>query len=358
MIKLQNRDAPDEKRPNRHSCAEAEVMVEPYSRRRFIGISAAAMGLGLIPFRRTAKAEAELVTWRGLALGAVATIQIHHRDRAAAERLIARAIAEVRRLENLFSLYRDDSLLVALNHRGILAAPPQPFVELLGQCLEYARLTDGAFDPTVQPLWTLYANHFSKQDADLAGPSEQDVDTALACVGYRNLLVSRDRVAFLKRGMALTFNGIAQGFMTDRVIDLFAAEGIESTLVDLGEIRVLGDHPGGRPWDVGIASPEQPGRIVATLPVKNQAVATSGPYGFRFDPAGRFNHLFDPQTGSSASRYQSVTVVMPTATAADALSTAFSLMSIDRIERTLRSAGAGIAYVITPEGMKSITARG
>lgn len=333
-------------------------MAAPLSRRRFIGISAAATGLSLAPLCGIAKAEAELVIWHGIALGAAATIQIHHHDRAAAERLIARAIVEVRRLEALFSLYRDDSLLVSLNHRGVLAAPAEPFVELLGQCLNYARLTNGVFDPTVQPLWTLHANHFSKRDADPAGPSEQDINATLARIGYRNLLVSRDRVAFLKRGMALTFNGIAQGFITDRVVDLFAADGIKSTLVDLGEIRVLGNHPGGRLWEVGIASPEQPGRTVATLPVRNQAVATSGPYGFRFDPAGRFNHLFDPQTGRSASQYQSVTVVMPTATAADALSTAFSFMTIEQIERTLQSVGTGIAFLITTEGTKLRLPRG
>lgn len=327
-----------------------------FSRRRFIGISAAATGLGLMPLAHADEAGAKIVTWRGVALGAVATIRIHHYDEVAARRLIARAIAEVQQLEGLFSLYRDDSVLVALNRRSILAAPPEPFVDLLERCLDYARLTDGAFDPTVQPLWTLYANHFSERGADPFGPAEPAIAAALSRVGYRNLLVSRDRVALLKRGMSLTLNGIAQGFITDRVVDLLAAEGVESTLVDLGEIRGLGDHPDGRPWTVGIADPEQPGRTIAMLPLRNQAMATSGPYGFRFDPAGRFNHLFDPHTGRSALLYSSVTVVMPTATAADALATAFSFMPIDRIERTLGKIGVGFAHLMTPEGMKLITA--
>ncbi len=85
------------------------------SRRRFIGISAAAAGLSLMPFGRATKADAHLVTWQGPAMGAVAMLQVHHHDRSAAERLIERSLAEVRRLETVFSLYREDSALVSLN---------------------------------------------------------------------------------------------------------------------------------------------------------------------------------------------------------------------------------------------------
>jgi len=333
-------------------------MAEAFSRRRFIGISAAAAGLGLVRLADVAEAQAELVTWRGIALGAVATLHIHHHDRVAAERLIARAIAEVRQLEGLFSLYRDDTCLATLNRCRALVAPPEEFVQLLEDCMYYARLTGGAFDPTVQPLWTLYAGHFSQPGADPAGPSDRAVAEALSRVGHQHLVISRDRIAFLRRGMSLTLNGIAQGFITDRVVALLKAGGIDTTLVDMGETRVLGSHPSGRPWQAGITDPEQPDRIAATVPLRNQALATSGAYGFRFDPAGRINHLFDPKTGRSASRYASVTVVMPTATAADALSTAFSVMTVDEIERTLESLGSGFAYLMTREGTRVIAAWG
>src|SRR5689334_16553875 len=104
------------------------------SRRRFIGITASAAGLSLLPLDRAARADAQLVTWQGQAMGAMATMQIHHHDRAAAERLIGRSLAEVRRLEQVFSLYRDDSALYTLNRQGFLVAPPAAFVELLSEC--------------------------------------------------------------------------------------------------------------------------------------------------------------------------------------------------------------------------------
>ncbi|TAK47606.1 MAG: FAD:protein FMN transferase [Xanthobacteraceae bacterium] len=333
-----------------------------FTRRRMIAISAAAAGLGLLPPRRARATadvtDASLVTWRGTALGAPATMQIHHHDRAAAESLIARAIAEVRRLEALFSLYRSDSALVDLNRHGVLAAPAPELVDLLMECRRYSELSGGRFDATVQPLWTLYADHFARDDADPSGPEAGALARALACVGYENILVNRDRVAFARPGVRVTLNGIAQGYITDRVVDLLRAAGITQTLVDMGETRCLDAFPDGRPWQVGIADPDQPGRIWRTLSIVNQAVATSGGYGFRFDPQGRFNHLFDPATGHSAHAYRSVSVVAATATAADALSTAFSFMTLADIERVLAAHDGAAAHLVLADGtLRSISPR-
>src|SRR6185503_17990117 len=219
------------------------------TRRRFIAITGAAAGLELLPFGSMAGERAKAVIWRGVALGAVASLQIHHYDRSAAERLVARSVAEVRRLERIFSLYRDDSSLVALNRHGILAAPPQELVELLGESKRAASLTGSAFDPTVQPLWTLYADHFSRSDADAGGPPAAEIARALDKVGFDKVLVHQDRIAFARPGMALTLNGIAQGYITDRIVALLRSGGIDHSLVDLGETRALGSHPDGRSWE-------------------------------------------------------------------------------------------------------------
>ena len=149
----------------------------PLSRRRMIRISAAAAGLALLPFGRTVQSEVAVpVTWNGTALGAAASIRIHHTSAAEAQRLIQRSLAEVRRLERIFSLYQVDSALVELNARGALAAPPAELVELLHECRRYFELTGGAFDPTVQPLWQLFAEHFSQPDADPTGPAPGALD--------------------------------------------------------------------------------------------------------------------------------------------------------------------------------------
>ena len=100
----------------------------------------------------------------------------------------------------------------------------------------------------------------------------------------------------------------------------------------MGEIRAIGARPEGTPWRVGLADPERPGVLTETVDLVDRAVATSAGAGFRFDSAGRFTHLFDPATGRSPSRYSTVSVIAPTATEADALSTAFSLMPLSRIQ--------------------------
>jgi thiamine biosynthesis lipoprotein len=320
------------------------------TRRRVLSISAAAAGLAIVPFAARPAAEARLVNWRGVALGAVASLQIHHQDRAVAERLIERSVAELRRLEQLLSLYRPDSALVALNKHGFLEAPAPEIVDLLSECRRYSEFTRGAFDVTVQPLWSLYADHFSRPDADPSGPDRNALAEALSRVGYENVLVSRDRIALARHGMQLTLNGIAQGYITDRVVDLLRAEGVTQTLVDMGETRCLDAHPDGRPWQVAIADPDRPGRTRETLPIVNQAVATSGAYGFQFDPLGRFNHLFDPKTGGSAHAYRSVTVITARATEADALSTAFSLVPVEEIDRVLARLGQGSVHLIRADG--------
>jgi thiamine biosynthesis lipoprotein len=327
-------------------------MPRPISRRRFIRISAATAGLALMPFGQAARATPNLFTWRGTMLGAIATMQIHHEDRREAERLIAAACMEAHRLERLFSLYRDDSALIELNRTGVLVDPAAELVELLTVSQRYAELTEGMFDPTVQPLWRLYREHFSQRAADSNGPPRASVRTALARVGYHRLTISRNRIV-MPRGCAVTLNGIAQGYVTDKVVELLRSQGVAHSLVDMGEMRAIGSRPDGKPWEVGIADPDMVGKTAAILPIFDRAVSTSGTYGFQFDPEGRFNHLFNPATGGCAFRYRSVTTVSGNATAADALSTAFSLMNETQIKAVLSRTGIERVHLIDANGNAS-----
>ena len=212
------------------------------TRRRMIAIAATAAGSALLSGGRAAKA-AGAVRWRGSALGAQVSIEIYHPDRAEAERLVSLCVVDVRRLEQQFSLYRADSAISALNRTGILVSPDADMLALLKASLHFAGLTDGAFDPTVQPLWQLYADHFSSERPDPAGPPLQKLAESLAKVGRSGLLVSENRIALTRRGAAITLNGIAQGYATDRVVDRLRSAGLSTTLVNMGEIRAIGQGP-------------------------------------------------------------------------------------------------------------------
>jgi thiamine biosynthesis lipoprotein len=173
-------------------------------------------------------------------------------------------------------------------------------------------------------------------------------------VGFGDVMFDENRVALGRHGLALTLNGIAQGFATDRIVDLLQSAGITHSLVNVGESRALGSRPDGNAWAVGIADSNEPLRVAETLRITDRAVATSGGYGFRFDPEGHFTHLFDPRTGFSPNRYASVTTISPTATEADALSTAFAILSKGEINGVLRRLGRGQVHLISVSGERTV----
>lgn len=305
-------------------------MAHLLDRRRFIFIAASAAGMALLPSGASAR-DMQTVTWEGRALGAAARMTLHHPDRRAAEELIRQAVAETERLERIFSLYRPDSALSELNRVGALAMPPAELVAVLETSRDVWSLTGGAFDPTVQPLWTLLADHFGGARPDPSGPPRERLGEALQRVGLDKMAFNSSRIAFARPGMALTLNGIAQGFITDRIVDLLRRGGVTKTLVDMGEIRTIGPRPDGSPWTVGIEDARHEGGLATVLELEDRAVATSSGEGFRFDATGRFNHLIDPRSGLGANRYRSVAVVAPDAAAADAFSTAFSLLEANEV---------------------------
>jgi len=311
-------------------------MTKPYNsgRRRVLRLVAAAGGLALAPGLKASAAGRgiEPRVWRGTALGAESSITLYHPDAGRTRWLIGRCVAELRRLEAIFSLYRAETALSILNRQGYLNAPPVDLVRLLAQARGVSEITDGAFDITVQPLWTLYADHFREADADPAGPRPEAIAATLERIGYGAVTVSAGRIVFEKPDMAVTLNGIAQGYITDRVADLLRAEGVENVLVDLGEARALGRHEDGRPWKVGLADPLRPAHIARVVELADMALATSAGYGTRFDPQGRHHHLFNPATGRSAGRYLSVSVMARTATVADALSTGLVNVPLERVD--------------------------
>ncbi len=298
------------------------------TRRRFLAITAAA---ALAPRGAIA---APLTYWQGHALGARATLALAHPD---AEAVAARAFAEIDRLEDIFSLYRAHSALSRLNAAGRLAAPPFELLECLSLAGAVHAATGGAFDPSVQPLWAAHA------EAHAAGapPGPEVLAAARARVGWRHVAFSPAGIAFSRPGMALTLNGIAQGFIADRVARLLAAEGLTEVLIDTGEIAAPGSVPGGGGWPVRIAGGPE-------LALREQALATSAPTGTTFDAAGRAGHILDPRTGQPATAgWQQISVTVPSAALADALSTGFCLMPRAAIDEALaRFPGARLAHLV------------
>lgn len=308
------------------------------TRRRCIGITAALSAASLLPPGAQAAARPDLTYWQGVALGADAQLQILHPDKQLAARLLERALAEVQRLEAVFSLYRGDSTLVRLNREGVLYEAPADLLRLLAISREFSELTNGAFDPTVQPLWRLYADALSRGKGL---PGSRALHAALQKVGYRAVRVNGRDVHLDRPGMQLTLNGIAQGYITDCVTELLRDAGLNQVLVDMGEVRALAPTDA-QPWRVGLAGADDARTVRQTLQLRAGAVSTSSGAGAPLDAASGLNHIFDPRTGHSPQRWKSISVRADSATVADALSTAFSLLGSGAIRRIAAAQDASV----------------
>lgn len=319
---------------------------EQLSRRRFIRICAAALSC-LGASAKPARADRRLsrYNWTGEAMGAVSTIEIatHHIDDA--RKAVEDCVAEIRRLEGLFSLYRRGSALSVLNRQGALEHPPSELLDLLRFCDGIHHSTGGAFDVTVQPLWRLYFEHFADPRAS-DRPPDGAVERARSLIDQTRIVHHAREIRFLRPGMAITLNGVAQGYVSDRIAARLKAAGMVNVLVDIGEIVALGRQADGRAWQIGILDPRSPYEISDVIELEDKALATSGAYGMRFDAQGLHHHLLDPKTGRSAAKNLSVTVSAPSAALADALSTGFSAMDEPSI-RALVPRLDGVSVLVT-----------
>ncbi len=279
------------------------------TRRRFLSIVAGAAVAPVIGLSSTNNVS----QWRGIALGADARIVLDHPN---ADRLIEMAVSEIHRLESIFSLYQADSQISRLNRDGRLVQPAFEMIELLSISSRLNARTDGAFDPTVQALWSLYAEEFTAGNQ----PVDERISQAMAVTGWGHVKYTPQEISFDRTGVMMTLNGIAQGFIADKVTELLRQNGVTDVMVNTGEIAALGVAPNGDAWDIKLNGD------LGRVSLHGAAVATSAPLGTSFDEGGAVGHILDPRTGYPGGVWSGVSVVSKSAAEADGLSTAFCLM--------------------------------
>lgn len=301
----------------------------PMPSRRQVLIAGGLAGTGLaVAGLLNGYGRAGLVTGerRGIAFGTVVSIKAVHADEQTLNRGLDAAWAEISEVEAAASLYRETSALSVLNRTGDLAAPPARLIEMVSDACRISQLTDGAFDVTVQPVWMLYAKAHSEGRS--ARPDE--LDAARALIGWRGIEVSPDRIRLSRPGMALTLNGIAQGYATGRCLNALSDHGVTDAFLNTGEIGVTG-QPAGRPsWTAGIADPRQKDAVFALNGPLNGILATSGDYATTWSADFTHHHILDPKTLRSPPETASVSVLSPSGAMADGLATAFMVMGADK----------------------------
>ena len=260
-------------------------------------------------------------------------------DSNTAKRCIEAAFAEIEKVDKLMSYYKSDSEISELNRDGFRRAVKvgKSTYEVLQRSVEFSKLSGGAFDVTVGPLMDLW---HSAQDANSL-PADAELQQARSKVGYDKLILDANEtsVRFSVEGMRVDLGGIAKGYALDKAVEAMQNGGAVGGMVDIGgEVRCFGLPPAGQnKWRIGLQDPKEAkvgfdaGAPLLILHLTDAAVATSGHYR-RFVTIGgkRYSHIVDPESGHSSESLASVTIICPSATDADALATAVSVMGAEK----------------------------
>jgi thiamine biosynthesis lipoprotein len=249
-------------------------------------------------------------------LGTVVEVQIRETDRKKAEASIEKAFNEIKRIDDLFSTYNEDSPVWKLNHNQdtLINVDPEIF-SMMVLCDSIYNITYGSFDISLNKLLTTWG--FDGDDPSL--PADDKISSALSNSGWNNIELLEDNSFKRRAGTELNFGAIAKGYAVDKAVNVLIKLGINSALVNAGgEIKTIGED-----WVIGIQHPGDQNQIIEKLNPGEMSVATSGDYEKYFELDGkRYHHILNPKTGYPADSLISVTVLNKSCTIADALATA------------------------------------
>lgn len=232
------------------------------------------------------------------AMGSPCELQLWGPSRDALRPHARACLDEILRLERKYSRYREDSLASRINRSAgdsLGIEVDEETAALLDFAQTAHRESGGRFDPTsgvLRRVWRFDSGRL---------PDPEALEATRALVGWSQLRWERPRLILPKAGMELDFGGFVKEYAADRAAALCRARGLVSGMVDLGgDLAVVGAHPDGRPWSVGIRHPRHPDRAIARIPLAAGGLATSGDYErFMIVDGVRHSHLLDPRTGQS-----------------------------------------------------------
>jgi thiamine biosynthesis lipoprotein len=272
------------------------------------------------------------------------------------------ALDLVDEIESRITVYRDTSELARVN--ATAAAGWQPVAAELFKLLAHARelhdLTGGAFDCAAGALVRTWG--FLQRQGRTPADEELAAARRRSGLAFVELDPAGSRIRFTRPGIEVNLGAIGKGWAIDRAIELLRDRGVASVLVHGGQssVRAAGvqgpDIPGrpgwpGKPgWNVGLRHPLRPGRRLATITLRDQALGTSGSgTQFFIDRGKKLGHILDPRSGVPAAGVLSATVIAPTAADADALSTALYVLGPDGLP-TIAAAGGPVGAVLVVPG--------
>ncbi|WP_121364657.1 FAD:protein FMN transferase [Flavobacterium limicola] len=263
-----------------------------------------------------------------LLMGGRFDISIVDKDSLSAEQNIDAVINEITRIENLISDWKPDSQVSEVNQNaGIRPVKVDKEVfELTQRAIRFSEVTNGGFDisfAAMDKIWK-FDGYMTQM------PSAEAIQKSVEKVGYKNIILdSVQSTIFLKlKGMKIGFGALGEGYATDKCRDMMLAKGVEAGIINgSGDMSTWGKQPNGKPWNIGITNPFHPEKLLAVVPLKQDAVTTSGSYEkFVIFNGKRYSHIINPATGYPATGLCSVTVFGPNAETANGLSTSLMVL--------------------------------
>jgi thiamine biosynthesis lipoprotein len=284
-----------------------------------------ALFLLIVAFSASLKAE-----WYSDSAGIMGTniyVEVWAETPVQGELAVRTVMVEMERINQLMSPYIGTSELSVIN----ATAGQQPVVisdemfELIDKSVKISELTKGAFDITFASVGYLY--NYKQNER----PNEAMIASLLDAINYKHIKLNTENktVAFTHEKVKIDLGGIAKGHAVDNSISLLQRMGIMHGLVTAGgDTRLIGDRRG-KPWIVGIRDPRNKDKQAVVMPLQDSAMSTSGDYERYFEEDGkRYHHILSPKTGKSTYEVQSVSIIGPSSTFNDALSTAVFVMGL------------------------------
>ncbi len=276
-------------------------------------------------------------------MGSECVLHFYAQTSEAANELAQAMIAEVVRIEQRYSRFRSDNWLSEINRTATQGGTIEVDEETAG-LIDYAfachKMSGGLFDISAGSLYKAWDFSVARL------PEQSQIDALLPSVGLEKMHWSRPLLQFPLPGMSLDFGGVGKEYAVDRVADLCLSNGIEHGLIDLaGDIRIIGPHPDGSAWRVGLRDPEHPHNSMAVIEVKKGGIATSGDYERYIEVAGqRYCHILNPKSGRPVRGLSSISVVADSCLVAGSITTIAMLKGRDAID-WLESLGVSHAWV-------------
>lgn len=247
-------------------------------------------------------------------------LSIYAKNKKIAKSIATEAISSVNKLEQRYSRYLPDSLLSKINDSS---GDPAGIVvdEETAALLNYSQTcyeeSDGLFDLTsgvLRRIWNFKDNKL---------PTESQLAETLKFIGWDKIIWNEPRISLPIAGMELDFGGVVKEYAADTCASFCRSRGIKHGLINMGgDIHVIGPHPDGSAWKIGIQSPDDPEQIVTTVNLEYGGLASSGDYQrFMVIDDKRYGHILNPKTGWPVQGLRAVSVVGPQCLIAGSTST-------------------------------------